>query len=290
MDGIPFRGAHVRDHVCLGVCVNQDLIDRKIKAHISEPPFFQEQPSWRSLVSSACPKFGVLRSRLAQAPCWACAVWDGSYLLDIHYQTLFVPFICSLSAALNINYRGTLQLDISSFTLYLKQHAATSKSCSCLWCCKKKELQWSTKNQCNFLEPCFIHLLSLEVWSQSLEVQTAPLWCGKDDLCSQNKVKQQPVNRGSTGTFYVAMMGFVFSELHFLLWLSYLMKSKGTLSSSFNVCVKWHRQTPITVDYFSQKMGQHVPLIILMHALMDENEKHDCHRLHWVRFPILPLQ
>lgn len=28
------RGTHVCDHVFMGVCVNQDLIDRKIKAHI----------------------------------------------------------------------------------------------------------------------------------------------------------------------------------------------------------------------------------------------------------------
>lgn len=76
------------------------------------------------------------------------------------------------SAALNVNYRGTLQLDISPFTLYLKQHAATSKSRRCLWCCKKKELQWSTKNQCNFLVPCFIHLLSPKVWDSSPKVQT----------------------------------------------------------------------------------------------------------------------
>lgn len=45
-------------------------------------------------------------------------------------------WVCSfhlqLSAALNVNYRGTLQLDISPFSLYLKQHAATSKSCACL--------------------------------------------------------------------------------------------------------------------------------------------------------------
>lgn len=41
-------------------------------------------------------------------------------------------FHLQLSAALNVNYRGTLQLDISPFTLYLKQHAATSKSCGCL--------------------------------------------------------------------------------------------------------------------------------------------------------------
>ena len=92
-------------------------------------------------------------------------------------------FHLQLSAALNVNYRGTLQLDISPFTLYLKQHAATSKSCGCFWCCKKKELQWSTKNQCNFLEPCFIHLLSAEVGSQSLEVQRGDLKFGKVELC-----------------------------------------------------------------------------------------------------------
>lgn len=39
VDGIALRadwlkGAHLCDHVCMGVCVNQDLIDRKIKAHI----------------------------------------------------------------------------------------------------------------------------------------------------------------------------------------------------------------------------------------------------------------
>lgn len=87
--------------------------------------------------------------------------------------------MCSLSAALNINYRGTLQLDISSFTLYLKQHAATSKSRRSLWCCRKKEPQPSTKNQGNFLELCFIHLLSREVWSRSQEVQTCCLYFSK---------------------------------------------------------------------------------------------------------------
>ena len=77
------------------VCVNQDLIDRKIKAHIWGPLFSQERPSRMSLVSSVCPGFRVPGSRLARAPHGARAVWDGSYLLDIHYQTLFAPFICS---------------------------------------------------------------------------------------------------------------------------------------------------------------------------------------------------
>lgn len=63
----------------------------------------------------------------------------------IHYRTLFAPFICSLFAALHKNYSDTLQLDISSFTLYLKQHAAMSKHSDYLSCCRKKELQWSIK-------------------------------------------------------------------------------------------------------------------------------------------------
>lgn len=131
------------------------------------------------MASSTRPKFLGALHRSAPAPCWAGAVCDGSYLLDLHYQTGFAPFICSLSAALNINYRGTLQLDISSFTLYLKQHAATSKSRRSLWCCRKKEPQPSTKNQGNFLELCFIHLLSREVWSRSQEVQTCCLYFSK---------------------------------------------------------------------------------------------------------------
>lgn len=141
------------------VCVNQHLTDRKIKAHIWEPLCLHEQSSWRILV---CPRFGVLRSRLEQAPCWALGRLRWVLLVGHSLSNSVCSFHLQLSAALSINYRGTLQLDISPFSLYLKQHAATSKSCGCLWCCKKKELQWSTKNQCNFLEPCFIHLLSLK--------------------------------------------------------------------------------------------------------------------------------
>lgn len=161
----------------MGVCVNQDLIDRKIKAHIWERPTFffllGSRPTWRSLVSGVCPNFGVLRSRLARGTPLSTRCLRWVLLVGHSLSNSVCSFHLQLSAALNVNYRGTLQLDISPFTLYLKQHAATSKSRGCLWCCKKKELQWSAKNQCNFLEPCFIHLLSLEVWSPSLEVHAA---------------------------------------------------------------------------------------------------------------------
>lgn len=48
-------------------------------------------------------------------------------LLDIHYQTLCLPFIYKSSSVFSINYMDTLQIDISSFMLYLKQHVKTSK-------------------------------------------------------------------------------------------------------------------------------------------------------------------
>lgn len=173
--------------MCLGVRVNQGSVDRNIKENVWESVslpltttsiFFSGVWLWSP---ASAQSLGCLRSRLVQAPCWAHAAWDGSYLLDIHYQTLFAPFICSLSAPLNINYRGTLQLDISSFTLYLKQHDATSKNFSCLWCCRKKELQRSTKNQCNFLESCFIHPLPLEVCGVCL-------WKSRQTLCGMEKL------------------------------------------------------------------------------------------------------
>lgn len=171
---------------CVPGCVrvNWDLIGRKIKAHVwlnpSQTFFFfpgTARPGGCGLQHP--PKILGAASCSVPAPCWAAAVCDGSYLLDLHYQTGFTPFICSLSAALNINYRGTLQLDISSFTLYLKQHAATSKSRRSLWCCREKEPRPSTKNQGNFLELCFIHLLPPKVWSRSLEVQTCCLYFSK---------------------------------------------------------------------------------------------------------------
>lgn len=163
-----------KDHVCMGVCVDQDLIDRKIKAHIWEPYFFRSSQVEGVWLQRLPEVWGAALKVRAGTPLSVCCLrWV--LLVGHSLSNSVCSFHLQLSAALNVNYRGTLQLDISPFTLYLKQHAATSKSCGCLWCCKKKELQWSTKNQCNFLEPCFIHLLSLEVWSQSLEVQTAHL-------------------------------------------------------------------------------------------------------------------
>lgn len=120
-------------------------------------------------------------------------------------------FHLQLSAALSVNYRGTLQLDISPFTLYLKQHAATSKKRGCLWCSKKKELQWSAKNQCNFLEPCFIHLLSPEVRPWSPEVHGADVEVEKLHyaFCKRKAVE----------------MCFVFDE-HRITWCAYVWNNQ----------------------------------------------------------------
>lgn len=173
--GSGWHHAHVHDHVCVGVCVNQNLIDGKIKAHIWEPPFFLGAAKLKESGLQRLPgvRGAALKVSAGTPLSVRCLRWV--LLVGHSLSNSVCSFHLQLSAALNVNYRGTLQLDISPFTLYLKQHAATSKSRGCLWCCKKKELQWSTKNQCNFLEPCFIHLLSLEVWSQTLEVQTADL-------------------------------------------------------------------------------------------------------------------
>ena len=152
----------MHDHKCVGV--NHDLIDEKIKAHFWEPPVFRSgrvEGVW----------FGVLSSRLARPPAER-ALSEMVLLVGHSLSNSVCSFHLPLSAALNVNYRGTLQLDISPFTLYLKQQAATSKSRGSLWCCRKKELQWSTKNQCNFLEPCFILFAisrSLESASRSAE-------------------------------------------------------------------------------------------------------------------------
>lgn len=128
-------------------CASQPLIDRNIKVPVSQLVF----TFFFLLVSSLAFSESGLGSPVSAQVWVTCTQGERrhptgpmlpeSYLLDIHYRTLFAPFICSLFAALNINYRGTLQLDISSFTLYLKQHAATSKRSHFLSCCRKKELQ-----------------------------------------------------------------------------------------------------------------------------------------------------
>lgn len=150
------------------------------------PPFFPREAMLKESGLRRLPRVwgAALKVSLGSPLSVRCLRWV--LLVGHSLSNSVCSFHLQLSAALNVNYRGTLQLDISPFTLYLKQHAATSKSCGCLWCCKKKELQWSTKNQCNFLEPTLIHLSSL-VWTpevQTLQINLRNLNCA---LC---KMKQ----------------------------------------------------------------------------------------------------
>lgn len=152
------RGACVNDHVCMGVCVSIRIsLTGRLKLTSESPSLFSGAAKLKESGLQYPPVVwgAALKVSVGTLLSVRCLRWV--LLVGHSLSNSVCSFHLQLSAALNVNYRGTLQLDISPFTLYLKQHAATSKSCGCLWCCKKKELQWSTKNQCNFLEPCFIH-------------------------------------------------------------------------------------------------------------------------------------
>lgn len=143
MNGVSFRAgclrsARVTVRVCNCACVNQHLIDRKIKAHIWGPLFLLKHAKLKESGLQRLPKVWGAALKVSWGALLSVHCLRWVLLVGHSLSNSVCSFHLQLSAALSINYRGTLQLDISPFSLYLKQHAATSKSRGCLWCCKKE--------------------------------------------------------------------------------------------------------------------------------------------------------